>query len=121
MKKAILLVSVICLSSCATIFTSSRQNITFTGDEGTKIYDSSTNVKLAEIKEDQTTNISLKKTMNDKQLVIKKDGKEPQAVVIESKFNKTSLWNLLFWPGFLIDLGTGQMNKYDNTIINLGE
>lgn len=57
--------------------------------------------------------------MNDKQFVIKKEGKESKAVFIESRFNKTSLWNLLFWPGFLIDLGTGQMNKYDNTIINL--
>lgn len=111
--------SIILLSSCASIFTSSRQNIVFTGDEGTKIYDTSTNLKLAEIDKDQTASISVKKKMNDKQFLIKKEGKEPKAVIIESSFNNVALWNLLFWPGFLIDLATGQMNKYDNTAINL--
>lgn len=121
MKKLLLLMSIVCFCSCSTIFTSSRQHITFTGEEGSKIYDPATNVKIAEIKEDHTTNISLRKSLNDKQLVIKKEGKEPQAVILESKFNNTTLWNLLFWPGFIIDLATGQMNKYDNTVINLND
>ena len=40
-------------------------------------------------------------------------------LVIESNFNAKSLWNILFWPGFLIDLGTGKMNKYDPVIYNI--
>ena len=34
-------------------------------------------------------------------------------------FNNACLWNILFWPGFLVDLGTQKMNKWDNTIINI--
>ncbi|NMA73330.1 MAG: hypothetical protein GX963_04060 [Bacteroidales bacterium] len=114
-----LIITALLLSSCATIFTKSRQSITFTGEPGTKIYDPTTNIKLAEIEEDETATISLKKGLNDKQLVIKKEGETSKAVVIESTFNAQTLWNILFWPGFLVDLGTGKMNKYDNTIINL--
>ncbi|NMA74032.1 MAG: hypothetical protein GX963_07680 [Bacteroidales bacterium] len=114
-----IIIVIISLNSCATIFTKSRQTITFTGEPGTKIYDSSTNIKLAEIGEDEMATISFKKGLNDKQLVIKKEGEKTKAVIVESRFNAHTLWNILFWPGFFVDLGTGQMNKYDNTIIDL--
>lgn len=45
MKKIILLlVAAVSFSSCCTLFSSSKQAITFTGPEGTKIYDASTNI-----------------------------------------------------------------------------
>lgn len=122
MKKKCLViaaVSAILLSSCATIFTPSRQSITFSGLEGTKIFDTSTNVKIAEIGSDKTTTVSVKKKMSDKQLIAKKDGYKNTPIILESSFNATSLWNILFWPGFIVDLGTGQMNKWDNTYINV--
>lgn len=106
-------------SSCATIFTKSRQSITFSGIEGTKIYDASSNVKLAEIGSDKTATVSIKKKMGDKELLAKKDGYKTYPFLLESSFNATTLWNILFWPGFLVDLGTGQMNKWDNTQINI--
>ncbi|MDD2437279.1 MAG: hypothetical protein PHG27_04915 [Massilibacteroides sp.] len=113
----LLLFSVLLMSSCATIFTSSRQVITFSGQEGTKIYDTSTNIKLAEIGSGKTATASIKKKLSDKQLVAKKDGYKTTPLLLESSFNTTSLWNILFWPGFIVDLGTGQMNKWDNTYI----
>lgn len=120
MKKALTLLSVLLLfSSCATIFTSSRQVITFSGMEGTKIYDVSTNIKIAEIGSDKTATASIKKKLSDKILVAKKDGYKNCPLLLESSFNTTSLWNLLFWPGFIVDLGTGQMNKWDNTYISV--
>lgn len=120
MKKVILvLIAAVSLSSCATIFTSSKQSITFSGIEGTKIYDAKNNVKLTEIGSDQTATVSIKKKMGDKQLLAKKEGYKTQALVLESTFNATTLWNILFWPGFLVDLGTGQMNKWDNTLVNI--
>lgn len=120
MKKLILpLFACLMLSSCATIFTSSKQDITFTGPTGTKIYDASNNLKLAEIGQDQTATVSIKKKREDKQLIAKKEGYKSTPLVLESSFNTTSLWNILFWPGFIVDLGTGQINKYDNTIINI--
>ena len=43
MKKILLLLSVcISFSSCCTLFSSSKQDITFTGMNGTKIYEAST-------------------------------------------------------------------------------
>lgn len=120
MKKIILLASC-CLifSSCATIFTKSSQDIVFSGMPGTRIYDASTNVKLGEIGEDNVANIKIKKKMNDKTILAKKDGYRTSPLILESKFNTTSLWNILFWPGFLIDLGTGQMNKWETTYVEI--
>lgn len=86
---------------------------------GTKIYDASTNVKVGEIGEDQTLTIPVKKKMSDKQFLAKRTGYQTTPIMLESSFNTTALWNLLFWPGFIVDLGTGQMNKWDNTYINI--
>ena len=120
MKKVLFLAAAaITFSSCCTIFSSSKQAITLTGPEGTKIYDASTNMKLGEIGPDETTTIRLKKKRDDKQLIAKKDGSRPSPFVIESSFNNNCLWNILFWPGFLIDLGTQKMNKWDNTTYNI--
>lgn len=122
MKKLLLIFSsCIILSSCATMFTGSRQDITISGLEGTRIYDAGSNVKLGEIGRDQTTTIQVKKGMSDKNLLAKKEGYKTTSFMLESKFNTTSLWNILFWPGFFVDLGTGQMNKWDNPLINLDQ
>lgn len=37
---------------CCTIFTASKQNVTFRAPNGTKIYDVETNVKIAEVEKD---------------------------------------------------------------------
>lgn len=37
------------LTSCLTVFSGSRQAVTFLGEDGTKLYDGTTMVKLAEI------------------------------------------------------------------------
>jgi len=50
------------LSSCCTVFTSSKQTITFMAPDGTKIYDAATNVKIAEVKQDNMATARLKKT-----------------------------------------------------------
>lgn len=120
MKSFLLLIIAVAFVSCATISTSSHQNITFKGDEGTKIYDAVTNVKLAEIKQDSTS-ISLKKGVSDKTFLVEKEGVEPWVVNVQSKFNKKSLWNLIFWPGFFVDWGTGQINKYPTTTYDLNK
>ena len=62
MKKILLLVSIcISCSSCCTLFSSSKQDITFTGMNGTKIYEASTKQKIAEIKEDNSVTVQIKK------------------------------------------------------------
>ncbi|MBU3836539.1 MULTISPECIES: hypothetical protein [Phocaeicola] len=115
----LLLVASMTLSSCCTLFSSSKQTITFTGPEGTKIYDASSNMRLGEIGKDQVTTIKIKKKREDKTLIAKKEGYKPSPLMLESTFNNACLWNILFWPGFLIDFGTQKMNKWDNTSINI--
>ncbi|RGR89455.1 hypothetical protein DWY20_14160, partial [Phocaeicola coprocola] len=55
MKKHFILlmmaIPVLGLSSCMSIFSSTQQPITITGENGTKLYDAANNVKLAEIRE----------------------------------------------------------------------
>lgn len=73
MKKVILLVAAaITFSSCCTLFSSSKQAVTFTGPEGTKIYDASNNMKLGEIGSEQVTTIKIKKKREDKTLIAKR-------------------------------------------------
>ena len=68
---------------------------------------------------DSSVTVQIKKKREDKQLVAKKEGYQTTPFVLESTFNNACLWNILFWPGFLVDLGTQKMNKWDNTIINI--
>ena len=109
MKKTLLtIITATALSSCCTVFTASKQNVTFMAPNGTKIYDVETNIKIAEVEKDNMVTTKIKKKITDKQLI-----------ALETEFNASSLWNFLFWPGFLVDLGTGKMFKWDNTIINV--
>ena len=102
-----------------TVFTKSRQTVTFTGEAGTKLYDATSNVKIAEISDGGSTTVKMKKKLADKTIIAKKSGYKDTPFIIESEFNAKSLWNILFWPGFLIDLGTGKINKYDPVIYNV--
>lgn len=53
MKKTLFIITIATvLSSCCTIFTASKQNVTFRAPNGTKIYDVETNVKIAEVEKD---------------------------------------------------------------------
>lgn len=120
MKKTLFIITIAAtLSSCCTIFTASKQSITFTAPNGTKIYDAETNVKIAEVKNDNMVTTKIKKKLTDKQLIARKEGYSPTPFILETEFNASTLWNLLFWPGFLVDLGTGKMFKWDNSIINV--
>lgn len=76
-------------------------------------------VKIAEVEKDNMVTTKIKKKITDKQLIARKDGYAPTPFILETEFNASSLWNFLFWPGFLVDLGTGKMFKWDNTIINV--
>lgn len=121
MRKFVLGFILPCLlfSSCCTVFTGSKQTITFMAPDGTKIYDAATNIKIAEVKQDNTVTAQIKKERENKQLIARKEGFQPTPFLLETRFNANCLWNFLFWPGFLVDLGTGQMFKWSNSIINI--
>ena len=105
------------LSSCCTLFTPSKQAITFNGENGIKIYDDG--VKIAEIKDNNTTSVRIKKELSSKYLIAKKEGYRPTPLKLDTKFNSVAVINILFWPGFVVDAATGQMCKWDTTNIDI--
>lgn len=118
MKKILLFVlPAMMLSSCCTLFTPSKQAITFNGENGIKIYDDG--VKIAEIKDNNTTSVRIKKELSSKYLIAKKEGYRPTPLKLETKFDAVAVINILFWPGFVVDAATGQMCKWDNTYIDI--
>lgn len=120
MKKVSLftLISIMFLtSSCASIFTSAKQNITFVGEEGTKIYDNGQ--KIATIGETGETSVRIRKKLSSKELVAKKEGYKPATVTLDSQFNPISCINLLNVLAWAIDLGTQKACKWENTYIEI--
>lgn len=74
MKKSLLIIiAATSISSCCTVFTSSKQNITFMAPNGTKIYDAETNIKIAEVEKENMVTTKIKKKVSDKQLIARKD------------------------------------------------
>lgn len=117
MKKMLLLVLVVLsTSSCMTLFTKTNQSVTITGEEGVAIYDAQNNVKIGKIEDGGSVTIEVKKKLFDKTLIAKKEGYQNAVIILPSVFNPKALWNILFWPGFLIDFGTGKINKYEPAI-----
>lgn len=120
MKQGLLLL-LICmlLASCCTVFTGSKQAVTFMAPDGTKIYDALTNTKIAEVRKDNTVTTYIRKRRDDKQLIAKREGCKPVPFMLETSFNASTLWNILFWPGFIVDFGTARMFKWEDTIVEI--
>ena len=116
MKKVLLmLMCALYLSSCGTLFTPSKQAITFIGLPETRIYDESK--KLGEIEKDGTTTIKIKKRLSNKTLIAKKDGYKNTPIILQAVFNPVSVINLTNLLAWAIDLGTGKCCMWDDEII----
>ena len=116
MKKVLLiLICALCLSSCGTLFTPSRQAITFVGTPETKIFDNSQ--KLGEIDEGGTAIIPIRKKLFNKTLIAKKEGYKNTLIVLESTLNPVSIINLTNLFAWAIDLATGKCCKWDSDVI----
>ncbi len=111
------LIGTICFSSCASIFTKSKKEITFMGESGVSIYDK--NKKIAEIGSDGTASAKIRKRLSNKTLMAKKDGYKSVPLVLDAVFQPISILNLLNPISWAIDLGTGKCCKWDNDIIEV--
>lgn len=105
------------MSSCGTLFTSSKQDITFTGNPGTAIYDKGK--KIAEIDNGGTATVKIKKSLSSKSLIAKNEGYQNTPVEVESTFNPISVLNLLNVIAWAVDLGTGKCCKYSTEVIEI--
>ena len=121
-RKAITVLGIIMLTSiafpsCCSIFTSARQDITFVGEEGIKVYDNGK--KIATIGDNGETTVKVRKKIKSKELIAKKDGYKPTPVTLESQFNPVACINLLNVFAWGIDLATQKAFKWDNTYIEI--
>lgn len=118
MKKVLLmLICVLCLSSCGTLFTPSKQPITFMGMPETRIYDNGK--KLGEIAESGTTTIKVRKKLSNKTLIAKKDGYKNTPITLDATFNPVSIINFTNILAWAIDLGTGKCCKWDTDVVEI--
>lgn len=117
-RKAMVLLAVISMnilmSSCATIFTGSRQNVVVDSDvEGAR-------VEVAGISYGTTpASVRLKKGFTGETVVVKKEGYETAVIQPPTTFNVVAvlnLFNLLFWA---IDAATGAIMKYDSNYVKV--
>ncbi len=120
MKKVLLVLGAIVtlsLSSCATILTKGSQAVTFNGMEGTRIY--SNGMKIATIGRDGSVTARIKKQLSDKELIAKKEGYRTTPLVLTTKLQPVSFFNLLSILGWGIDFATGKVKKYDTTFVEV--
>ena len=98
----IALSTLLLFTSCGTLFTPTRQRITFTGLPETRIYDNGK--RLGVIPHDGMTTIKVKKKLSDKQLIAKKEGYRDTPIELETTFNPISILNLTNVFAWGIDL-----------------
>ena len=82
-KSLLIIIAATSISSCCTVFTASKQNVTFMAPNGTKIYDAETNIKIAEVEKENMVTTKIKKKVSDKQLIARKDGYSPTPFMLE--------------------------------------
>jgi hypothetical protein len=117
MKKIILLMPILMMTSCATIFTGSSEMITISSN-----VDKST-VKFDGMKMGSTPfNYKVKKSFKGI-VTVEAEGYEEERFQLQKSFNAISLLNLLTGPFFLagaiVDLATGSINKFDVKGVNV--
>ena len=102
-------------TSCASIFTPTKQKITFVGMPETRIYDNGK--KLGTITDEGHTTIKIRKRLTDKILMAKKEGYKNTIFELDAVFNPVSVLNLTNILAWGIDLATGKCCRWDNDII----
>ena len=107
-------VFILSLTSCATIFSGTKDSLTFnTKQEGAKLYHKGI---------DKCTlpcTIKMKRSLGDDIIVVKKDGYEDRMFELDKKFNAVSIINLFSLVGWGVDAATGALMKYDQTVYDI--
>lgn len=118
MKKVLLmLICTLCFSSCGTLFTPSKQPITFVGMPETRIYDNGK--KLGEISDGGTATIKVRKKLSNKTLIAKKEGYKNTPIILDATLNPVSIINFTNILAWAIDLGTGKCCKWDTDVVEI--
>ena len=100
-----LLLAMMSLSSCATMF-SKKQTVTVTSDvEGAMVYKGSKYVGM--------TPLTFQTKSAKSTFTLMKDGYEPETIDANVDIRWNTLWNYFnCWIGWFVDLGVGSTQKY---------
>jgi hypothetical protein len=102
------------VSSCATVFTGSRQTVTIDSNvEGASVQVGGMNYGTT------PTSVRLKKGFTGETIVVKKEGYKTAIIQPPTTFNPVSiinLFNILFWA---IDIATGAIMKYETNYLEV--
>lgn len=109
------------LTSCASLFTKSSQEITFKGVPGTVIVDKKKNRPIAEIGSNGFATAEVRKQLGSKELHASKDGYTPADYELGTKIQGWFWGNLVLGgiPGMAIDAATGKMKKYKTDMLDV--
>lgn len=117
MKKifCLLAVSSILFTSCATIFTGTKDRLTFESTpSGAKVYIDGIQVCKT------PCHLDVKRNISDKMVEFKLDGYETRVVTLDKEFNAVTILNVFNGLiGFAIDLGTGSIMKYGRKVYQI--
>jgi len=102
------------LSSCATIFTGTKDKITF------KSTPSGASVRINGVEECITPcTVQVKRSMDDTEVELKLDSYETRLIKLSKKFNFVSAFNLTNLLAWGIDVITGAIMKYDRKVYDI--
>jgi hypothetical protein len=97
-------------SSCATIFTGTRQSIVFDADVP------KTRVLIDGVEHGETpVSVRLRKGYRSKTIAFEQEGYERKTIKVPTEFNPVSILNLGVFVGWVVDLATGAIMRYDES------
>ena len=123
MKKSILILLLLSLSGCATMFSDKTQqiNLKVVDHENELIENPSCVITDPHGESTASTDnpaiVNISRGNGDLRINCRKAGFTQDSTAAGSNFNSTSLVNLLFWPGFVVDAATGAYKKYPSHFI----
>ena len=111
---ALCVITALSLTSCATIFTGTKDTISFnTNPDGAQVL-------VGGIERCTTPcSVPLPRTLSDKTVQLTKEGYEARTIQLDQKFNSVSILNLFGLVGWAVDAATGSLKKYDTKAYNI--
>ena len=115
MKKIpVLFLAVFMMTGCATIFTGTKDNISFSSTpSGATIYKDGVEICTT------PCNYKIKRSLNDTDIEFKLDGYETRLITLDNELNLVSIINLGNLLGWGIDALSGAVMKYDRKSYDL--
>jgi len=108
------------MSSCASIFHTKSQEISFRGIPGTTVYDKDKSTMIAQIGDNGFASARINRQLKSKHLMAVKDGYIPRDYTMGIRVQPCYWLNIFNFilPGTLIDLATGKMMRYKDNMID---